>query len=279
LAGPYCELGTQVSHRDDFTSLSRDSPMLVIFLKMTSEVKKWWEENSSEFQREVKVPVGITYGPRAPTEERLKLLGDVRGKNVLEIGCGGAQCGIGFAKKGAKVIGMDISEEQLKYARILTGKYGVEVDLIRGDIKSLKPIKSSSQDIVFSTYALFYVDDLRSCFKEVYRVLKKKGIFVFSTHHPLWDLIDKRNMKVKRCYFDTGKYHEKFKKGTFVSYKFTLGDWINALTDAGFVIERVIEPNSGSVDKNTSDEIVYDPHKIKAAKKIPRTIIFKVKKG
>ncbi len=50
------------------------------------------------------------------------------GKNVLEIGCGGAQCGIAMAKQGAKVTGVDISEEQLKFAKVLAEKNKVKIN-------------------------------------------------------------------------------------------------------------------------------------------------------
>jgi len=57
---------------------------------MIKEVKKWWEQNSSSYQDDSKIPVDIHYGPGAPHEKKLKLLGSLKGKKVLEIGCGGA---------------------------------------------------------------------------------------------------------------------------------------------------------------------------------------------
>jgi len=246
---------------------------------MTKEIKKWWEDNAKTFQEESKVPIGITYGPGMPNENKLKLMGNLKGKNVLEIGCGGAQCGIGFAKKGARVTGIDISEEQLNYAKKLAEKNEVKIKLLQGDIVTLPQIKSNSQEIVFSSWALFYVSDLNKCFKEVYRVLKKKGIFVFSTHHPFWETLNKRSMKVKRCYFETGKCEEPHGKGIFVWYRHTISELVNALTNANFIIERVEEPDPRKKDKNTSKEIVPEAYKRKAMKLVPRTIIFKAKKS
>ena len=76
---------------------------------MTKETKKWWEQVSEWYQKESKIPISIHYGPGSPNEDKLKLLGNLKGKDILEIGCGGAQCGIAMAKKGAKVTGIDIS--------------------------------------------------------------------------------------------------------------------------------------------------------------------------
>jgi len=111
-------------------------------------------------------------------------LGNVKGKRTLEKGCGGGQCSIAFAKQGAMTTGIDISEEQIKFAKKLAKKEKVEVKFYMGNIENLKQIKSKSQDIVFSSYALQYIKNLKKCFKEVYRVLKNKGIFVFSLDHP-----------------------------------------------------------------------------------------------
>ncbi|MBR9704824.1 class I SAM-dependent methyltransferase [Candidatus Pacearchaeota archaeon] len=245
---------------------------------MTKAIKKWWNDNAISFQKEHKVPLSISYGPWMPNETKLKLMGNLKGKKVLEIACGGAQCGITFAKKGAKVIGIDISEEQLKYAKELAQKNKVKIKLLQGDVTKLPQIKSNSQDIVFSSWAMFYIGNLKKCFKEVHRVLKKKGIFVFSTHHPFWENLDKKTMKVKRCYFDTGKYYkERHKKGMFGAYRHTISEFAEALYYAGFVIERILEPDPRKYKKHGT-EIVPEAFKRKAMKKIPRTLIIKARK-
>ncbi len=245
--------------------------------KMTREIKKWWQDNAKDFQEEHKIPLGISYGPWMPKEDKLKLMGDLMNKNVLEIGCGGAQCGIVFAKKGAKVIGIDISEEQLKYAKELARKNKVKVNLLQGDMENLKQIKSRSQDIVFSSWALFYVENLTKCFKEVHRVLKKKGIFVFSTAHPFWRCLGKESLKVKRNYWDdSGKFSERHKKGIFVSYRQNLSEITEALFNSGLMIERILEPDSRKYKRYSTEFVPREKHRL--MKRIPRTIIFKVKK-
>src|SRR3989344_7452285 len=117
---------------------------------MTKEIKKWWEYTSKTYQKESNIPIDVHYGPGSPNEKNLNLMGKVRGKNVLEIGCGGAQCSIAFAKQGAKVTAIDISEEQLKFAKKLAEKNKVKIKFIHWDIQNLEPIKNNSQDIVFS---------------------------------------------------------------------------------------------------------------------------------
>ncbi len=65
---------------------------------MTKEIKKWWSVNSERYQKQSKIPIDIHYGPGSPNEEHFKLLGNLKGKKILELGCGGAQCGIAMAK-------------------------------------------------------------------------------------------------------------------------------------------------------------------------------------
>lgn len=246
---------------------------------MTKEIKKWWEYSSRSYQKESKIPVDIHYGPGAPNENELKLLGNLKGKNVLEIGCGGAQCGIAMAKKGAKVIGIDISNEQLKFARYLAEKNKVNIILYQGDIINLKQIKSNTQDIVFTAWALHYVDNLEKCFKEVYRVLKNGGIFVLSTPHPFYDTINYKTLKVKRSYFNNGKFVEVFSDKTkkFVGYNHTFSDITNAIINSRLNIEKVIEPDSRKRYKGDSWYGLWD-FTPKMMGYFPPTIIFRTRK-
>src|SRR3989338_9221159 len=136
---------------------------------MVKEVEKWWNEAAPWFQDWAKLSTkSADYGPYAPRENQLKLHGNVKGKKILEIGCGGAQSSISFAKQGAICTGIDITQAQLDYARKLAEKEKVKVKLIKGDIQTLKGIKSSRYDIVFSAFALMYISDITKCFKEVH---------------------------------------------------------------------------------------------------------------
>lgn len=246
---------------------------------MTKEVKKWWEGQSRDYNKEVKIPVGIHYGPGSPDERKLKLLGNIKGKKILELGCGAAQCSIAMAKKGAHVTGIDISGEQLKFAKRLADKNKVKIKFYEGDIKKLSQIKSDSQDIVFSEFALMYVDDLKKCFKESRRVLKKNGLFVFSMSHPFYRIFDSKTLKIKVSYFKTGKKVQIFFDPTkkFVTYEHTISDIYNPLVEARFKVEKIIEPDSRK-------KYPYDPwyglwdYTPKLLKLVPPTIIFKARK-
>lgn len=245
---------------------------------MTKKTEKWWNDNALEYQKEWALPIDAFYGPGAPNEESLKLIGDLANKNVLEIGCGGAQCGLSFAKQGAHVIGIDISEEQIKFAENLAKKNNLQIKLYQGDIISLNQIEKNSQDVVFSSWAIQYVDNLILCFREVFRVLKNKGIFVFSMPHPFWRVIDKETMKIKRNYFETKDLEEPSKKGIFVEYFYRLDFIINSLIESGFAIEKIIEADSRKKNIGDPQYDLQEEYRKEAMKLIPRTIIVKARK-
>ena len=212
------------------------------------------------------------------------MLGSVKGKKVLEVGCGGGQNSIALAKKGALYTGIDLSGEQLKYARSLAEKEGIKVNFLKGSFQNLSNFfKPNSFDLAISAWAFQYSPNLKKLFKQVHFVLKKRGLFVFSMPHPFHDVVDvekfkKTNcIKFKRSYFDIGKYEEievwpDKKKHKFVGYHVKVSDIYNTLNDTGFYVEKIIEPLYLKI--RTAEE----DYPLKLSKLIPPTIIFKTKK-
>lgn len=95
--------------------------------EMLTEARDWWEKHAAQYQRQSQIPIDILYGPGAPNEDRLQLIGDVRGKAVLEIGCGAAQAAIAFARRGARVTALDVAESSLQLAHSLATQHGVSI--------------------------------------------------------------------------------------------------------------------------------------------------------
>ena len=154
------------------------------------DLREAWNQISPHYQQAHKIPTDfVHYGPHCPNEDQLQLIGDVCGKRVLEIGCGGGQCAIAFAKRGAIATGIDLSDAQIDFARRLAHQEGVDVTFLQGNIEDLSPITDCSQEVVFSAYALQYVERPQCCFAEVRRVLAPGGVFVFSLDHPFWQCL------------------------------------------------------------------------------------------
>lgn len=241
-------------------------------------IKKYWEESSKDYQAESDIKIGIHYGPGSPFEDKLKLLGNLRGKKVIEIGCGGAQCGIAMSKKGARVTGIDQSEEQLKFAKNLAEKNKVKIKFIQGSFQDLKKLKSNDYDIAFSAFAFQYSPNLLNLFKQVKRILKKRGIFVFSLDHPFFEVISPKTLKAKKSYFKTGRYAEKNKGADFVAYHHTISELFNFLVKAGFIVEKIIEPDSRKKYDGDPWYGLWDYYLPRLLKIVPPTIIFKARK-
>lgn len=245
------------------------------------KLKGAWNLVADDYQKIHKIsPNYIHYGPWLPTENELKLIGDVTWKHVLEVGCGGGHCSIAFAKRGAVVTGIDLSESQIEFAKKLAAREKVKVKFLVGDAENLRSVKSNSMDIAFSAYAFQYLRNLRKCFREIKRVLKKNGILVFSLNHPFSEVFDFGTLKVRRSYYKKGLDYfqwciEGKKSKKFYVVKRTLEGVFTDLVEAGFVVERILEPAPLNKDKSWDWSMDYP---LKILKMIPYTIIFKCRK-
>src|SRR3989344_6325353 len=134
----------------------------------------------------------------------LKLLGNVKGKKVLDMGCGTGLYARILKKKGANIKGIDISEEMIKIAR----EESPDIEFKIGNINKL-PYKDEEFDIVLAALVMEYFSSWSMVLKEVRRVLKDNGLFVFSTGNPVINATHRINYKGKkfreiRDYFKEG---------------------------------------------------------------------------
>jgi len=234
-----------------------------------------WDRYAADYQAESRLPTDVAqYGPDIPTEGDLRLVGDVRGKRVLDLGCGGAQSSIAFAKQGASVTGVDFSAEQLAYARDLSEQENVRVELRHGDLADLAFLRSDSVDVVFSAYAFGFVEDLGRVFRQVHRVLKVGAPLVFSLEHPAYALIDddaEQPLLVRRSYFDATPMVRTRSGVELTLWHHTFADLCMGLIHASYRLEAILEPEprvNGPRSAQWREAFRY----------VPRTIIFKARK-
>ena len=212
---------------------------------MAQETKDWWEGYAETYQKRTEIPVDIHYGPSSPNEDELQLLGDLESRDVLEIGCGGAQCSVAFALRGARVTALDLSAEQLKFGQALAVRHEVEVEFVEHDMGDLAPIASDSKDIVFSAFALQFVEDRTKTFREVRRVLRPGGVFVFSLDHPVFRKVDRDSLKLVESYNEIGPLvDDRGEFGQVTIYRDNIAGLHQSLMDAGMTVERILEPDS-----------------------------------
>lgn len=212
-----------------------------------------WDEMSPHYQKK--------YGKSLMFYERtvhLRLFGSLKGKRLLDLGCGGGQTSIFFVEQGAIVTGVDFSGKQIDFARALAREQQIEASFLQGSIEDLSQFGDGSFDSVNSSHAIHYIEDLQRCFDEVFRVLKKGSKFVFSVSHPFNHIVDTENNQliVKRSYFQKGEYEWNWEyPEEEVKYPMTLPirrveDYFTALRESGFVVEDLREPKT-DMDKNS----------------------------
>lgn len=234
-----------------------------------------WDRYSAAYQAQAQLSTNSAhYGPDLPTEAALRLLGDLKGKRVLELGCGGAQSSIAFAKQGATAIGVDFSAQQLAFARRLCEREDVRVELRLGDLADLAFLRADSIDLVFSAYAFGFVDDLNRVFRQVHRVLKIGAPLVFSLPHPaseMFDLDGAEPLAVRRAYFDKSPIEHQLGGVDFVDYHHTFADIYMGLTRTSYRVDLILEPEplaGRARGEQWRDAFLY----------VPRTLIVRARK-
>jgi SAM-dependent methyltransferase len=93
----------------------------------------------------------ITWGILDVPEAELEILPDVAGKDVVELGCGTAYVSAWLARRGARVVGVDVTEEQLATARAMQKKHRLEFPLVHASAEDV-PLPDASFDLVVSEY-------------------------------------------------------------------------------------------------------------------------------
>ncbi len=170
----------------------------------------------------------------------LKLLPDVAGLRVLDAGCGPGMYAEWLLDHGADVVCVDASPKMLEHARARTGD---RADIVEADLGApLDFLDESDFDLVIAPLVIDYLPDWPAAFSEFHRVLKVGGRFIASKEHPASDYTQRH----------AGSYFEKQLIGAVwrgfddpvevTAWHRPLQDLINALADAGFVIERLVEP-------------------------------------
>jgi SAM-dependent methyltransferase len=180
-------------------------------------------------------------------------LGDVRGKRVLGLACGGGQQGPCLAAAGADVTIFDNSPVQLSRDAEVATREGLSIKLIEGDMRDLSALANEAFDLVFHPCSNCFVPSIRPVWREAYRVLKRGGALLSGFVNPvvfMLDLAAERDGRVALKYrapFSPADYPDdaellalRADDGT-LEYGHTLADQIGGQTDAGFAIADMYE--------------------------------------
>jgi SAM-dependent methyltransferase len=173
------------------------------------------------------------------------LLGEVAGLAVLDAGCGPGFLSAGLARAGASVHAFDVTPAMIGFAKARCE--GLPVDLTLGDLgRPLDWLADGAFDRVVCSLALDYVAALAPVFAEFHRVTKPGAQLVFSMAHPMRDWIDTRT-RGGRSYFETTRFGLHWggfgePKPYIEAYRRPLADIVNSLTEAGWALDKLVEP-------------------------------------
>ncbi|HWB66851.1 MAG TPA: class I SAM-dependent methyltransferase [Mycobacteriales bacterium] len=220
-------------------------------LESRRAARSWWDTTADDYQAEHGEFLGdvdFLWCPEGLREADARLLGDVAGRRILEVGAGAAQCSRWLASQGAHPLALELSAGQLRHATTLATRTGIPVPLVQADAAHL-PFRDECFDLACSAFgAVPFVADSAAVMREVARVLRPGGRWVFSVTHPIrWCFADDPGpdgLIAKNSYFDRDAYIEPDEHGTatYVEHHRTLGDRVRELVAAGLTLDDLIEP-------------------------------------
>jgi SAM-dependent methyltransferase len=222
--------------------------------------RAFWNRHSDSYQATHREHIGRPeprWGMWQLPESELQILGDVAGKDILELGCGAAQWSILLAGLGGRPVGVDNSERQLEHAREAVAAAGLDFPLIHAAAESI-PLEDASFDIVFADHGANRFADPNAWVPEAARLLRLGGLLAFSGSTPFevmcWnDPEERMDAELHLDYFDL--HRTKDPDGP-VQFELPYGEWVRLFRANGFEIEdlREIQPPLGAESTYRSAE-------------------------
>jgi len=225
------------------------------------EVGRLWDENAEVWARHVRAGYD-TFRDLYNNPAFFEFIGDLANKSVLDAGCGEGHNTRLLAQKGARVTGVDISENMIEFARAEEQRQPLGIRYEVASMSDLSPFADGSFDAVVSTMALMDCADYEGAVRELARVLRAGGMLAYNITHPCftyhirdWDHDESGEVVGIRlgAYFQEGSHVERWKFGaapaseqvepfTIVYFHRSLAEFINPVCTAGFRIEAIAEP-------------------------------------
>jgi SAM-dependent methyltransferase len=216
--------------------------------------RTWWDERvalhvASDFYDVDSFTAGrVTLQPF-----ELEEVGDVAGRSLLHLQCHFGLDTLSWARRGARVTGLDFSAPAVEAAARLASGAGLDADFVAGDVYDAPAVLAGRRfDVVYTGLgAIGWLPDIERWAQVVAELVAPGGFFYLSEFHPItWVLGD--DMSIERDYFDRGPHGFDY-PGTYADeqaetvnnrteeYQHTLGDVVSAVIAAGLTIEFLHE--------------------------------------
>lgn len=242
--------------------------------------KKWWNDvvaihaKSKEYNL-----AAFKKGKSSLFSIEERELKNVKGKTMLHVMCHFGMDSLSWARKGAVVTGVDISEESIKLAKQLSNDLKIPATFICSDVYKLPKVLDKKFDILFMSYGvLLWLQNLPKFMQIMSLFLKKGGTLYIAELHPFTNILNPE-AKIHNEYFFRGPYLEDTEgtytdwnaklKGETYMWSYTMGDIINSIIDAGLKIEflhefpfSMYEQYPGLMKKNKNGQWVFKNKKI-----------------
>ena len=229
--------------------------------KTTEEDRDGWEGLADWYDRK-QGETGDLWHRTLIDPGLLRVVGECRGKDILDLGCGNGYLSRRLAVKGARMTAVDGSSRMIKNAKARDRGSGVRY--LRSDAGRLKGIPDAKFDLVFANMSLMDIEDAEGAIREAARVLKEGGRFVASISHPCFDIMSNSSWVAEKAPSEPVRVFRKvtgYRKQFSQDVKWNVGDgrkkstrgfhrplswYARTLSGNGLAITRLEEPEPTS---------------------------------
>jgi len=239
--------------------------------------RSWDREAAAYERRHARILAGkhdLAWGLWRLSETSARMLGEVRNRRILELGCGAARWSVALARRGGRVVGLDVSRARLDQAVDVARAARRRLPLVQANAETL-PFRSGSFDLVFCDWGAMTFCDPERTVPEAARVLADGGLLVFSTASPfryvaLDVAADRQDRKLHRAYFGM----RRLTLGDTVEFQRPYGDWFELFRTNGFAVERLLETHPGPRARTS----YLSRHDQRWATRWPTEVLWRVRK-
>jgi len=210
---------------------------------------KWGKPIShEEYDKAVQGIWDVLLTPTKPVPH--EWLADLKGKKVLGLASGGGQQMPIFAALGAQCTVLDYSSRQIESEKMVAQREGYDIRIIHADMTKRLPFQDEEFDLIFHPVSNCYVKDVKSIWKECFRVLKKGGYLLSGVDHYINYIVDSEEKEIINYLpFDPTIHEEQRrqleKDDCGMQFSHTLEEQINGQLEAGFNLLSLYEDTNG----------------------------------
>ena len=172
-------------------------------MKDWEELADWYDKKQGE--------IGDLWHRALIDPVLLRLIGDCRGGDILDIGCGNGYLARRFAREGARVTAVDSSLRMIRNAQAWDPGNSLGIVYVHSDAGRLEGIADASFDLAYANMSLMDVEDAEGAIREVGRVLRGGGRFVASISHPCFDNGSNSGWFMEKIAFEPYKVYRRIR--------------------------------------------------------------------